>query len=237
MKKPFTLIIISLFSICTYAQNLTGSWQTEFTLDTGETIKNIFIFSDNYMVNTFYNKKTSQFISTQGGIYNYKDNFITVQTEFNSQNSDLVGKETKYHILLKENSIQIVNTDVTFERIDNGKQGELAGAWIFFGRKLEDGNIQSRTADHSRKTMKVLTGSKFQWIAFDGDKKQFMGTGGGSYTSENGQYIETIEFFSRDNSRVGAELQFNFELIDGEWHHSGLSSKGDPIYEIWKKRN
>jgi hypothetical protein len=57
--------------------------------------------------------------------------------------------------------------------------------------------------------------------------------GGGTYTAKDGKYIENITFFSRDDSRVGASLDFNYEVIDGEWHHSGLSSKGDPIYEIW----
>ena len=26
------------------------------------------------------------------------------------------------------------------------------------------------------------------------------------------------------------------ELQEGKWHHSGKSSKGKPIYEIWSKR-
>ena len=63
-----------------------------------------------------------------------------------------------------------------------------------------------------------------------------MGTGGGRYTTENGTYTEHIEFFSRDKSRVGAALAFNYELKDEDWHHSGLSSRGEPIYEVWSLR-
>ena len=70
-------------------------------------------------------------------------------------------------------------------------------------------------------------------VAFNSKTKEFYGTGGGEYSAENGKYTENIQFFSRDNSRVGASLGFDFELKDGEWHHSGKSSKGDPIYEIW----
>jgi hypothetical protein len=51
----------------------------------------------------------------------------------------------------------------------------------------------------------------------------------------NGKYTENILFFSRDNSRVGAQLTFDGKIEDGNWHHSGLSSKGDPIYEIWSR--
>jgi hypothetical protein len=45
-----------------------------------------------------------------------------------------------------------------------------------------------------------------------------------------------IEFFSRNKSRVGAKLSFDFDKKDDDWHHSGLSSAGEPIYEIWSLR-
>jgi hypothetical protein len=32
------------------------------------------------------------------------------------------------------------------------------------------------------------------------------------------------------------KLEFNFSLEDGDWHHNGLSSKGEPVNEIWTKR-
>ena len=63
-----------------------------------------------------------------------------------------------------------------------------------------------------------------------------MGTGGGTYTTDEGKYIENIEFFSRDQTRVGAALSFDFELKEGKWHHSGKSSKGKDIYEVWGLR-
>jgi hypothetical protein len=64
-----------------------------------------------------------------------------------------------------------------------------------------------------------------------------MGTGGGTYTTADGTYTENIEFFSRDDSKAGLSLNFNYELIDGNWNHTGLSSKGKPIHEIWSIRD
>ena len=86
-----------------------------------------------------------------------------------------------------------------------------------------------------RKTLKVLSDGRFQWIAFNTETKEFSGTGGGTYTAENGKYTENIDFFSRDSSRVGASLSFNFETKDGKWLHSGKSSTGKPIYEVWER--
>ena len=62
------------------------------------------------------------------------------------------------------------------------------------------------------------------------------GTGGGTYTTRDGKYTEIIEFFSRDNSRVGASLTFDFALENGAWRHKGKSSKGEPIDEVWTRR-
>ena len=84
--------------------------------------------------------------------------------------------------------------------------------------------------------MKILSGTRFQWIAYNTETKKFMGTGGGTYTTKNEEYIENIKFFSRNDSKAGLSLKFSYELMNGKWHHSGLSSKGDPIHEIWSIR-
>jgi hypothetical protein len=89
----------------------------------------------------------------------------------------------------------------------------------------------------ARRTMKILSGTRFQWIAYNVETKQFFGTGGGTYSTVDGKYTENIDFFSRDQSRVGMSLEFTFAIDDeGGWRHSGKSSKGDTIDEIWTQR-
>ncbi|GAB1307461.1 hypothetical protein KH5_01440 [Urechidicola sp. KH5] len=84
--------------------------------------------------------------------------------------------------------------------------------------------------------MNILFGTRFQWITCNTETKQFMGAVGGTYTTIDGKYTESIEFFSRDNSRVGLSLEFDYDLKDGDWHHSGFSSKGAPLHETWTLR-
>src|SRR5690606_38160854 len=128
--------------------------------------------------------------------------------------------------------ISNANTNaIQFKRVDNG-DAPLAGVWHITDR-MQDGNLVPIQRTGTRKSLKILTGTRFQWIAIDPGTKQFMGTGGGTYTFENGKYTENIEFFSRDDSRVGAELSFDGTVKAGKWHHSGLSSKGEKIYEVW----
>ncbi len=87
----------------------------------------------------------------------------------------------------------------------------------------------------NRKTIKILVDGYFQWIAINPAQKGFYGTGGGYYQYDNNRYMEKIQFFSRDNNRVGQVLNFEGAIVDGVWHHKGKSSKGDDIYEIWSK--
>lgn len=235
MKKISVLIIFLLGCLGSSAQSITGAWERNFTNENGEEIKTVTVYTDGYYVFTTYEAKTGKFINTKGGSFSLSENTITEKTEFNTESPDEVGTENSFDISVSDAVFKILDTDLQFKRIDAGQPGKLQGAWLMSGRVV-DGKSQQRATDVPRKTMKILSGTRFQWIAYNTETKQFMGTGGGTYTTENGVYIENIEFFSRDNSRVGASLDFKFKLENGDWHHSGLSSKGAPINEIWSLR-
>jgi len=130
----------------------------------------------------------------------------------------------------------LAGDEETWNRIDDGKPGLLFGAWLFSGRKTKPEDEIAPYTPGVRKTMKIMSGTRFQWAAYNTETKEFLGTGGGTYTTANGKYTENIDVFSRDNSRVGASLSFDMEVKDPHWFHSGKSSKGDPIYERWSKR-
>ena len=40
----------------------------------------------------------------------------------------------------------------------------------------------------------------------------------------------------RNKNNVSKVNGTDFEIKDGDWHHRGFSSKGDPKYEIWTQR-
>ncbi len=232
MKAIFSLLIL-LFSLSVVAQpNLTGAWQAG-----GDETRMVMIVADKYYSVAVYNLKDKSYIGTYGGIYRIeKGEFITTD-EFDTFKKENIGVEGRSTFQLTGNTLKFGSGKIVseFKKLDDGKPGELAGAWLITGRMGEDGKIQSRTPG-VRRTMKILSGTRFQWIAYNVETKEFFGTGGGTYTTQNGKYTETIEVFSRDNNRVGAALEFNFSFIEGNWRHSGKSSKGDPIDEIWTLR-
>ncbi len=212
-----------------------GAWEGFHTSENGEKLKSVVIFSEGHQAIATFDAASGKFISSNGGTWKLSGETMTEKIEFDTNNPDRVGSEVSFDIVIKDSMLSIVGSDMKFKKIDDGTPGKLQGAWLMSGR-VREGEVQSRDTSRPRKTMKILSGTRFQWIAYNTETKQFMGTGGGTYTTINNEYTETIEFFSRDDSKAGLSLKFNYELIDGNWHHKGLSSKGDPIHEIWSLR-
>lgn len=188
-----------------------------------------------YYVHTIYKESPAEFVKTMGGYYSTSGNNLMVDLEFNSNHKE--DKITRINVpfrLEKGNLILLGNQPMTFTPSKLGGQ-DLDGKWLMTGRVTEQGE-QRRDTSRPRKTMKYLLNGHFQWIAYNTETFDFFGSGGGTYKATNGQYIENIDYFSRDNSRVGAALSFNYELNGRDWHHTGKSSKGDPLNEIWTKR-
>ena len=223
-------------SIVVKGQTILGAWETYHTSENGAQLKSVAIVSDAYYVLTTYNVATGKFVNSNGGSWKLEGDLITQKIAFHTDDSELVGKELSFKVAISDDVLKIVDNNLQFNRIDSGAPGKLQGAWLMSGRVM-DGKTQLRDTSGPRKTMKILSGTRFQWIAYNTQTKQFMGTGGGTYTTIDGEYTENIEFFSKDDSKVGLSLKFNFELKDGKWHHSGSSSKGDPIHEIWSVRD
>ena len=219
-----------------FSQDIKGAWERIEKQANGDVLKSVLIISNGFQVLSTFDFKSGEFIETNGGSWSLKDNMMTEVVEFHTADTSAIGKKFTFQIKCSKNNLQIVGTNKIFTRIDDGTPGALQGAWLMSGR-IRNGKTQLRNTNRPRKTMKILSGKRFQWIAYNVETKEFKGTGGGTYTTINGKYTEHIEFFSRDNSKAGKSLEFDFNLIDGKWHHSGYSSKGKAMHEIWSRRD
>ena len=219
MKKIFLLSILNILYSCSQLDSTASS---VFEIDkTDETIERLIIDSE-YIVVTEFNKTSGAFVKTYGGYYEIEGDSYKVSLEFNS---DFEKDSIKSIELTKDNNWRNISKPKSM----------LQGKWVMSGR-YNNGEFRTRDTNLPRKTMKVLINGFFQWIAFNTETFRFSGSGGGEYEAVDGKYIEKIQYFSRDDSRVGAELDFNYEVKEGNWHHSGLSSKGNPINEVWTLR-
>lgn len=228
------LLIIFLFTNLLTAQDMEGAWILSYLdekpVEGTVTIK---IYQDGYFAYASWDARTGEFLEAAGGEF-FIDGGYSEKYDFYTEDSTMVGREISFEGFHRYDGLVLAEigggAEKAWKRISRDKD-DLTGVWVITGRE-KDGELQKSTPG-ARRTIKILSGNRFQWIAFNSDTGEFFGTGGGTYSAENGKYTENIEFFSRDNSRVGANLPFDYKLNDGEWHHSGKSSKGDPIYEIW----
>ncbi len=215
------------------AQIKPGVYMAEETIDNRE-IHHKLAVSDTYLIHTAYEVSPPKYLFTRGGFYTQSEDQISVNLEFNSGYESNGITSMTLPLSIEDNKIKIGDPELEFTSSDQLQQ-ELDGAWLFATRGPDTGQ-ERRDDSKARKTLKFLMDGSFQWIAYNTEDFKFFGSGGGSYTAVNGVYTENIEFFSRDDSRVGAKLQFNFEVADKDWHHKGKNSRGEPMYEIWSRR-
>src|SRR5690625_1744257 len=227
LMKSIYFLLCGLICTMSFAQSPKFEGAYKFVDD--ET-HGLWLFTDGYASQTFYQKDV--YLSVSGGTYRLDKNTLEIQVLFNDTDAEKIGSKQR-QILNFEGENFIDNEGRIWIKQPKIKN-DLVGAWKIKGR-LNDGKFSEINHTGGRMTLKMLIDGYFQWIAFDSDKKVFSGTGGGAYTFENGNYEESIMFFSRDNSRVGATLNFNGKVQNMEWVHTGKASAGKPLHEVWVK--
>lgn len=237
MKPLHTLlIVVCLFFVQRSSAQETapvssplGAWQIAGTPE------RVMIVTPNYWTQTIYDRAQKKFFRTMGGTYRANGDTYEVATEFDSQEPARVGERSTIGVKVEGATLRLIQNDGSEEvwtRLD-AAGGALAGVWRITGRQV--GDKMTELPLRARRTLKILSGTRFQWAAINVETGEFSGTGGGTYTFENGKYTEHLEFFSRDGSRVGAQLVFDGEVKGDAWRHRGLSSRGDPIDEVWSR--
>ena len=224
----FSLLVLN-FSVGV-SQNITGAWTRN--LDTAVQYLTVV---DNYFAVATFNLEGKKFISTRGGTAMVEKGKMSGVIEFNTVDRTEVKSGYSYDVKLKENTMMLPLEGIAkkWQKVDEATES-LAGNWRITGREQSGSMTPIKPA--ARKTIKILSGTRFQWAAINMETGEFFGTGGGHYSLKDGMYTEHIEFFSRDASRVGASLSFKANISNGEWHHSGLSSKGEKIHEVWSRK-
>jgi hypothetical protein len=222
--------------------NFQGAWQ--LVSSNGEAVANnvVRIYSKEFFAYSESSKSDGAFISAGGGYYDLSDGKYTETMGFYTPDSSKVTKSYTYTIRSVGDKLTIIGemdgkaiNDV-YELIDNSST-VLTGNWRMLGRPNDQGVLENRRPVAARVTVKILSGTRFQWAAINTENGGFFGSGGGTYTAVDGKYTENILFFSRDNSRVGMSLVFDYRMDDNnnDWYHKGLNSTGGPMHELWTR--
>lgn len=231
MKKMLT----ALFALITLGwapqeNSLVGAWERK-----EGSITHTLVIMDDYFSMSSFDVTAKRFLQTEGGTCLLKDGQLEGKIEYCTTDRSRVGTSYAWKFKLRKGRLQLQRggSQEQWQQTDQG-QGPLAGNWRITGRD-QGGKMVEMQPRGGRKTIKLLSGQRFQWAAINTETGEFSGTGGGRYTFADGKYTEYIEFFSRDSSRVGMSLSFDGRVEGRHWYHSGKSSKGDPIYERWSR--
>ncbi len=242
MKKINRLLIAVITSVVlltafttkkiTYpATTLTGAWGYGPPEN-----RTVMICTGNIFAVANYDLVGKKLLHSFGGTFQIEGNTFIQKTEWNSKDSAKVGTSTSLEITSSNNTLSIKQTNEKWERLDDGTPGALAGTWIITGNYVNDKASKRANPFYPRRTMKVLSGKYFHWIAYNVVTKQFLNAGGGSYTTVNGKYTEKIDFFTKTAESVGKSLSFDYSFVDGDWRHKGEKSTGGALDECWTKR-
>jgi hypothetical protein len=244
-RKKTTLSKLYIITFLFFAANLlakaqipSGVYMDTVTNNGSKQIHQVKIHNGYFIYNE-YEIEPANFIKTLGGFtevqHSGSKNELVVRLEFNSDYEKDSVKIVSIPFKMDGKNLQLNwFRNLTLKPIISTAQ-DLDGAYLFATRGPDKGQ-ERRGEESSRKTLKLLMDNTFQWVAYDTNSFRFSGTGGGSYSAKDGIYKENIAFFSKDNSRVGAQLEFKYELEGADWHHTGNNSKGEPMYEIWSQR-
>lgn len=209
-------------------QSLEGAWESG---------QGVVICTPTYLACTDFSAIDKKFHGSWGGSYKWIGDSLKVKVEFSTYDKALVGQQKVFKTNLQK-GLKLVDVNNKSAQYwvpinENGEAG-LAGLWRITGR-MNNGQISPMPLA-ARKTIKIFSKTRFQWAAINTQTGDFSGTGGGTYTLKDGKYTENIEFFSRDSSRVGVSLSFDALVEGGKWTHTGKSSTGNPVHEIWEKQ-
>lgn len=198
----------------------------------------VMICSDSYFSIAEFDVEKKKFDGTMGGTYSVNGNSMTVHIEYDYPSKALFNESETADFEVKDGKFYFYSSQGTriYDKIGEAGTSPLSALWQITGREDKEGKM-GEIKKAARKTIKLLTDNRFQWAAVNTETGEFFGTGGGTYILKDGKYTETIEFFSRDSSRVGVSLSFDAAIDSKKWQHSGKSSTGNKVNEIWEKQD
>jgi hypothetical protein len=207
--------------------SITGAWHEQ-----QEDEEAVIIFTHDYLVVAEFNQINTAFTYGGGGNFSEKKpGQLIVEIDFSSRKkeSDLIGTKGALIYSISGEKMTITMNDSTkrlVTRVDDGS-GELAGTWRM-SAGMNNGRMEP-VPNGPVKTIKVLSGKRFQWVSYNEETNEFIGSGGGTYTYNAGKYTEHIEFYAKDSYKIGTSMAFDATINQNVWTNKGSTSQEEWI--------
>lgn len=111
---------------------------------------------------------------------------------------------------------------------------DLLGTWRLVSYKYGDRPIQFTT--DSLKRIKVITQNNFVWVQFPDKDRLVREVAGGTYSFNDGNYIESIDFGGYTmKPYIYKKQAFKVKVENDKFYLYGVMSDNQKIEEIWEK--
>ncbi len=245
MKKLILILLlcpILLLGQSNEANDITGVWRVTAVSWNKDTKKYadcemIKFITDTRWASIFYWPDTKKFAGTGGGTYEWKDGTYIETCEYFTWDPSAVGTQQTFQMSIQNGALiqkGRLNTDkfkypyyAVHERMDKSSwvyenQKSPQGVWdlvqVTYGKeKLNKKGIEEKYG----RVIKIITPNFFIGTFFDQDKRKVDGVTFGTYSiDKDGKYQETVRCWSwEDQSMVGTQPDFDWELIDNDRYH------------------
>lgn len=238
MKNYLTLIFTIFLSFNINAQILNGAWRLVEQNDQPVKHEVIKLYSNSYFTYSAHDKATGKFIRAKGGLYTLNDLSYKEHLEIDSNDPLYSGTTMEFVVSLSDSEMMVTNLNTgeqeKWQKFDDADNYQMAYCWRIHKKKDKANEDWSTIAYAPRKTLKLLTNNRYQVLALNSKTGQFVGSSGGTWSSEgDNTYMEHIEFFSKDQNNVGRSLTFQKTFEDGLWLHTGKTTNDEAMMEKW----
>ena len=141
-------------------------------------------------------------------------------------------------ILLMAGSVMFLgyspSNTTTSTEISTIKKEDIQGLWSIVS--YTDVNGEEKTWMRSK--YKFIVANRFAWMDFSPEKKEFYGSGGGTFELDGNTYKEALEYYYSDPRLVGDTIVFHCRLEGNRWYHRGSWRTPDGyifINEVWER--
>ena len=124
IKFTLTLSVLILINLFSYAQSPVGAWERFYDDEDGNNIRSVVIFSEKFQSIAMYNAESGEFIYSNGGTWKLDGSMMTEKVEFDTANSERVGDELTFEVIITNNSLSIPDANWEFSKIDDGMPGD-----------------------------------------------------------------------------------------------------------------
>ncbi len=112
---------------------------------------------------------------------------------------------------------------------------KLVGSW-----KIVSASFDGKPSELHRTsiTIKHITPVHILWIGYQPEDRRIFRSSGGSWTIQDGRYVETMRYGIGDKFKedtFGKSFAFDCRFQDDQWIQSGKMPNGVFLEEIWKR--